>query len=213
MKQDSKLKNTEEINQEGTQYAGPDEKRFLQEFMKLAEIGVFIKKDTICVRAFSLTNSNTILAYVLAEMNDFFILAFPSTVLTTKGGFVEVKQISVVPMIKMYKNMTNISIIPPPQVLHQFLAGTRNKLSELAGYFHSARVNQVNGVIEALKLEYNLKDPILINEESSSSEFKDDKDPFLKELAKSLNKQPTLVDEIEKDLYEFGKNKKIRYKH
>lgn len=211
MKQDSKNNNPDDILQEKSPYASSEEKRFLQEFMSLAEIGVFIKKDSVCVRAFSLTNSTTVLAYVLAEMNDFFMLAFPSTVFTDRLGRVEVKQISVVPMIKMYKNMVNIAVLPPAQVMYQYLYGTRDKLSSFRGYFNNNRASQVSGLIEALKIEYDYKDPVLVTDREVDG--KDDKESVLKELAKSLRKPAESEHDFEKDLYVPGKNKRTRYRH
>lgn len=151
---DSGKPTSSQESEDSMQFASPEEKAFINEFIALSQTGILIKKNSIHVRAFSMEGHATVLAYVLAELNDSYIVLMPSTVSSSASGLVKCNPMTVVNMVKLHKSKISVTAIPPTQYLYYYLVSTKNRFSSMKGYFNSNRCNQVDALISSMEQEY-----------------------------------------------------------
>lgn len=130
-----------------------DELTLLQQVLVLSKTGMLLRKDTLSIRAFLLSDESTICAYVLSELEDSFVVLFPSRV-GASGSDVACDPISKIPMVRIFKHEIRMVTMPPNKFLYFYLIGTKDRRSEVPGYFTAGRTQQADAMIEVI---YNVE--------------------------------------------------------
>jgi hypothetical protein len=133
-----------------------EEQAFISEMVALSLTGIVIRKGVVSVRMFSLGGGKTIVAYLLQESTDGFIVALPATLSGNTSGDVRADFISPTPIVKFFKGGTPMMAIPTPSIFYHYLKLSKERFDALPGYFNAERQNQVSMVIEQLKLTHGL---------------------------------------------------------
>jgi hypothetical protein len=134
-----------------------DEKQFIQEFVALTKAGVLIKTDKVSIRAFALNDNTTVLCYILAELDDSFVVIFPSIVSISGTSIVRCTTISPIPMTRLLKSSIKLVGIPPSKYIFYYLFATQDKFSLIPGYFNENRTNQIRSLISVMKEDLNIE--------------------------------------------------------
>jgi hypothetical protein len=110
--------------------------------------------DSLAIRAFALSGGRNLLAFMLKETGDSFLVAFPAVLVGNTKGEVSTELATTVPVVRLYKSSIILSYIPKPLHILYYLTGILEDLDSYPGYFNERRLNN------AVKLATLLKDTL-----------------------------------------------------
>lgn len=132
----------------------PEEVAFLTELLALSTTDLMIKEGVVSTRAFTLYDGKTIVAFLIRELEDSFVLVLPVILMNDREGNVLTgflnQQSS---MFRLYKNSIISSYVPSIKQLLCFLMTAESRFSTLPGYFDRNRVDQIRYMVKVLRKE------------------------------------------------------------
>jgi hypothetical protein len=135
-----------------------EEKAFISEMAALNLKGVVIRKGVVSVRMFSLGGGKTVVAYLLQETDDGFIVALPVCLNSNpQTNEVTAEFISPTTMLKLFKTGSYLLALPTPTIFYHYLNLTKDRFGSLPGFFNEERKAQVDTVLSQLKITYDIK--------------------------------------------------------
>lgn len=135
-----------------------EEKAFISEMAALNQKGVIIRKGAVSVRMFSMGGGKTIVAYLLQETDDGFIVALPTCLVSnTETGVVTAEFIAPSAMVKLFKTGSYLMALPTPTIFYHYLNLTKDRFSSIPGFFNQERRNQVDALLTQLKNTNEIK--------------------------------------------------------
>lgn len=110
-----------------------------------------VRDGIVAIRNFSLVTGKILLAIVVSELNDSFIVIHPFTHVTEDSGEVVLTRGSIRPLTRLYKSIIGLISIPIPTVVFPYLKAVKRITDELPGFFNESRKSQIDSLLIQLK--------------------------------------------------------------
>jgi hypothetical protein len=112
-----------------------------------------VKDGLLGIRMFTLITGGMILAIVVSELADSFIVVLPFSFSAEEDGVVMMKRTSSSALCRLYKNTIGVVAVPRSDIHRPYLKVIKRDMKELPGFFNEVRRAQVDSLIIQLSEE------------------------------------------------------------
>lgn len=132
----------------GEEVLSAEEEAFQHQLIALATGNTLI--SGVNVRQFSLTNGKSILAYLVKELPDSFLLVLPTS-LHSSGGEISASLVTSPPLCRFMKGNTMMTTIASDLPLLYYLLSTEEHFKLCPGFFTEKRILKIKMVIQEMR--------------------------------------------------------------
>lgn len=108
------------------------------------------------IRQFTLHTSSSILAFLVKELPDSFLVVLPSYLRATPAGEITTHLVTTPALCRFMKSSVLMTTMAEGLPLMYYLDFVEKHISKCPGYFDESRISKIDGVLKALRKELNL---------------------------------------------------------